>query len=489
MNTAKKIFPLLQVKDLEVHLSGHTIIKDISFSVNQGDCLAIIGPSGSGKSTLLNAIASKCFVKGKIVFNTTSGQQPLVITITQQHQFKNLSNTSSFYYQQRFNSNDSEDSLTIQEVLLASEFNKQLIAETVDWLGISHTLSTRLIQLSNGEHKRFQIAKAILQKADWLLLDNPYTGLDADARKILDDLIDKLVQKGMQLLLVTAANQIPSSITHVATLESGKLTSIKTRALFEKEKKGFTETVVLPINFSEISQSLTTAYSHTNFSYAIRMINTSVSYGDKKILDNINWEVKKGECWNVSGHNGSGKSTLLSLVNGDNPQAFSNEIYLFDRKKGSGESIWDIKQKIGYVSPELHHYFESSASVFEVVASGLFDTIGLFRRLQESQEMMVAQWMTILQIADFSRKMFTQLSNGEQRLVLLARALVKNPPLLILDEPCQGLDHEVASRFIALVNDICAQMKKTLIYVSHYKEEIPSCVTYHLKLNQGKIAA
>ena len=489
MDTTKKIFPLLQVKDLEVQISGQSILQSVSFSVKQGDCLAIIGPSGSGKSTLINAIAGKCSGKGKIEFNTTSGQPPLIITITQQHQFKNLSNTSSFYYQQRFNSNDSEDSLTVQDFLLALGLNEQLIIETINWLGISHVLYTRLIQLSNGEHKRFQIAKAILQKADWLLFDNPYTGLDSDARKFLHKLIDNLVENGMHLLLVTTPNEIPSSVTHVLTLEAGKLTSIKPRPQFDIEKTEFTDSVVLPINFSQFFQSLNTAYSHTDFSYAIRMINTSVSYGNKKILENINWEVKKGECWNVSGPNGSGKSTLLSLVNGDNPQAFANEIYLFDRKKGSGESIWDIKQKIGYVSPELHHYFESSASIDEVIASGLFDTIGLFRRLNEGQKNMVQQWMTILQINDFSKKMFTQLSNGEQRLVLLARALVKNPPLLILDEPCQGLDQEVSSRFIAFVNDICVQMKKTLIYVSHYKEEIPSCVTYQLELNKGKIAA
>ena len=152
---------------------------------------------------------------------------------------------------------------------------------------------------------------------------------------------------------------------------------------------------------------------------------------------------------------------MLSLVTGDNPQAFANEIYLFDRKKGSGESIWDIKQKIGYVSPELHHYFDSGFSCFEVVASGLFDTIGLF----------------------------SQLSNGEQRLVLLTRALIKNPPLLILDEPCQGLDREVSAWFITLINDICVRMNKTLIYVSHYDEEIPLCVTKTLKLEQGKVAA
>jgi molybdate transport system ATP-binding protein len=176
-------------------------------------------------------------------------------------------------------------------------------------------------------------------------------------------------------------------------------------------------------------------------------------------------------------------------VNGDNPQAFANEIYLFDRKKGSGESIWDIKHKIGYVSPELHHYFDSTASCYEVVASGLFDTIGLFRQLSAIQKEMVDQWVSLLQIDHLCGKMFMQLSNGEQRLVLLVRALVKNPPMLILDEPCQGLDTEVAARFIALINEICVKMQKTLVYISHYKEEIPSCVTYTLQLEQGKIAA
>jgi molybdate transport system ATP-binding protein len=219
------------------------------------------------------------------------------------------------------------------------------------------------------------------------------------------------------------------------------------------------------------------------------MIDTNIIYNGRKILDNINWKVNKGECWNVSGHNGSGKSTLLSLITGDNPQAFANEIYLFDRKKGSGESIWDIKQKIGYVSPELHHYFDAACSCFEVVASGLFDTIGLFRKLNEMQKSIVKEWMSLLHLEQFENRIFKQLSNGQQRLVLLVRALVKNPPLLILDEPCQGLDQEVSASFIALINEVCVRMKKTLVYVSHYEEEIPPCVTYTLKLRQGRIAA
>jgi molybdate transport system ATP-binding protein len=275
----------------------------------------------------------------------------------------------------------------------------------------------------------------------------------------------------------------------VAILENGQLHTPVSRNEFAKSiknnlaKAGNNESLITAFS------SVESAYHYPDFSVAIKMVGTNVTYNDRKILDNINWEVKKGECWSVSGHNGSGKSTLLSLVNGDNPQAFANEIYLFDRKKGTGETIWEIKQKIGYVSPELHHYFDAAATCFEVVASGLFDTIGLFKKLSTKQRAIVNQWMELLRIYAFDKRLFKQLSNGEQRLVLLARALVKNPPLLILDEPCQGLDQEVAAQFITLINDICVHMKKTLVYVSHYKEEIPPCVTYTLQLEQGKIAA
>ncbi|MEP6584614.1 MAG: ATP-binding cassette domain-containing protein [Ginsengibacter sp.] len=480
---------LLEVKDLTVQKSGKTILNKISFSVREKESFAIIGLSGSGKSTLIEALTGKYYCKGNTVFQNNDGATPRISTITHRHHFKSLSNSSSFYYQQRFNSNDAEDSLTINEALLTSGAKEGSIEETLFLLGISHIRFTRLIQLSNGEHKRFQLAKALLQNAEWLLLDNPYVGLDASARKLLNQILDKLILKGIHFLLVTSIAEVPDAITHVALLQNGGLTKTMTRAEFKKCSNAFKGNIQLQSFDKKSFEKMIPAYSYNDFDVAIDMVDTNVEYNNKKILENINWKVIKGECWNVSGHNGSGKSTLLSLVTGDNPQAFANEIYLFDRKKGSGESIWDIKQKIGYVSPELHHYFDSGISCFDVVASGLFDTIGLFKKINESQRAIVYQWMSLMQIDIFDKKLFLQLSNGEQRLVLLTRALVKNPPLLILDEPCQGLDNEVSKWFIALINGICVSMKKTLVYVSHYEEEIPSCVTKTLKLKEGKIAA
>ena len=216
------------------------------------------------------------------------------------------------------------------------------------------------------------------------------------------------------------------------------------------------------------------------------MIKVNIAYNGIEILSNFNWSVKKGERWCVTGPNGAGKSTLLSLISADNPQAYANDIYLFDRKRGTGESIWDIKKNIGYVSPELHLFFDLGVTCQEAVASGLFDTIGLFRKPGPTETSIVLEWMEILGISSIKDKRLNQLSLGEQRLVMLTRALVKSPPLLILDEPCQGLDAQQTARFKNTIDLICQSTSTTLIYVSHYSQDIPSCITHHLQLNAGK---
>ena len=159
---------------------------------------------------------------------------------------------------------------------------------------------------------------------------------------------------------------------------------------------------------------------------------------------------------------------------------------MFDKKRGTGESIWDIKQKIGYVSPELHAFFDKSTTCYNAIASGFFDTIGLFKKLNTQQQNIVQKWLDFLQLSAVQNRLLNTLSSGTQRLVLLARALIKNPPLLILDEPCQGLDDDQKDSFVHLVNELCERLDKTLIYVSHYENEIPPCINHVLELNKGR---
>ncbi|MES1222541.1 MAG: ATP-binding cassette domain-containing protein, partial [Bacteroidota bacterium] len=427
---------IVKAEKVSVQRGAAFVLKDISFVLREDDHLAIIGASGSGKTTLGLALAGRTFYKGKISFASDTGQN--IVWIEQQHHFKNLSNTTDLYYQQRFNSYDSEQTQTVEEALGRNETDNKMILEMMK---IEYLRNKPLIQLSNGENKKLQIAKALLSQPSALIMDQPFIGLDTETREFFHDLIDQLVKQGILIILITAPDEIPECITKVLSLENGNMKSIEDKEGFLKRyssQKNLTKS--LSINSEKLKEL---SNSDVNgFHYAIKMRNVKVQYGDKKILQDINWEVKRGERWLLSGANGAGKSTLLSLVTADNPQAYANEIYLFDRRRGTGESIWDIKKKIGYLSPELHLFFDQSSTCFEAVASGLFDTIGLFRQLSDADIKSIEEWMEITGIGEWKYKRLYELSTGEQRLVLLVRALVKNPPLLILDEPCQGLDKE-----------------------------------------------
>lgn len=400
----------------------------------------------------------------------------------QRYGFKTLSHTSDFYYQQRYNSFDNSDAQTVmQELKQAYQNDGSSIEALLVQFGLFHRSEAPLIQLSSGEHKRFQLIKAFVSRPQILVLDSPFIGLDKEARKHLHTAINEASTRGTKIILITDAHQIPDCITHVAALQDGKLQSF-----LPKEEFGQEEISINAHHQPQSLYSLPLSESKAQYEYIINLRDVSVRYGNKTIFQNINWQIKPGDKWLLKGGNGAGKSTLLSLINGDNPQAYNNEIYLFDKKRGSGESIWDIKQKTGFVSPELHAFYNKSTTCFNTIASGFFDTVGLFKKLSEQQKAQVESWIDFLYLAEVQNKPLANLSFGMQRLVLLARALVKNPPLLILDEPCQGLDDEQKDAFVSLVNNICEQFDKTLIYVSHYDSEVPDCIEQVMELKSGE---
>ena len=211
----------------------------------------------------------------------------------------------------------------------------------------------------------------------------------------------------------------------------------------------------------------------------------SIRYGNRTILKDLDWSVRCGERWALSGDNGSGKSTLLSLVCADNPQSYACDISLFGRKRGSGESIWEIKRHIGYVSPEMHRAYLKNLPAVDIVASGLHDSIGLYKKRSDADRAMCEWWMDIFGILALKDRSFLQLSSGEQRLVLLARAFVKDPELLILDEPLHGLDLFNRRMVKDIIEAFCQRQGKTLIMVTHYQEELPACITHRLYLTRN----
>lgn len=469
--------PTAIIDCLSASYGGSKVLTDISFTINQDDCLAIVGPVGSGKTTLAKALSGRLFRTGSVFFKSRTNQiHPTILLVEQQHHFKNRSNMQDFYLQQRFNSADSADAYTIREEL--SNEDELSVNQWLDFFMLSQWVDKPLVQLSNGENKRLQLVKSVLRDPDWLILDNPFLGLDVEGREILSNCLEKLRDNSVPFILINSPSALPACINRVIYLDEGRVAWDGPTFAY----KSFRNANPLSIKYGKMDYLIASAEFFEVFQLAVHMKNVTIKYGEKVILSQVNWEVKAGDRWVLSGPNGAGKSTLLSLITADNPQAYSQDIILFDRQRGTGESIWDIKKRIGYVSPELHVYFKEPSSVLNVVGSGLFDTLGVYKKIADVQRKRIDYWLDVFGISHLSDRMFQQISTGEQRMVLLARAFIKNPPLLILDEPCQGLDEDQIYRVKEILDYICLNSETTLIYVSHYVSDIPSCVDKYLKL-------
>lgn len=489
---------LLKIDSLSIRLANKTVIEQLNFVVNKGENWAITGQSGSGKSVLLQAIAGNLSTNTghiKYFFNDSKGNtavdfHPFIALAGARHNFKNLANTGNFYYQQRYNSSDAEDALTAGQYLQAIKINSNssvywTIEKVIDALNLSYLREKQVIKLSNGETKRLMIAAALLKNPTLLLLDNPLTGLDIATRKYFNTLIDEISASGITIIMATSALEIPDAITHVAILSHGAITDKLSRQHFQMK---LADSPQVPFVDIDSLKKLVETSEAIVYNKIVEMKEICITYGDKAILKGINWRINQGDRWALLGANGAGKSTLLSLINGDNPQAYANDITLFDRKRGSGESIWDIKSKIGFVSPELYQYFPTDNSCLQVIESGFYDTLGLFRPSSKTKSDLALNWMKALEIDKYARVLLKNIPASAQRLCLLARALIKNPALLIFDEPCQGLDDQQQLHFKTVVDTICSINSVTLIYVTHYQHEIPDSVDKVLRLDKGEVA-
>lgn len=536
--------PFIIAQQVLVKHQQQAILDQLHFTIHKGEHWLLTGEAGSGKSTLAKLLGGHTFYTGHLSINydAASGQLPYWY-VPQWHHFTNHAGINDFYYQQRYNSSDADDARTVTEDIKADfpQATEAHINALLIQLGIGHRTDASLLLLSSGEQKKLQLVKAILAAPQLLILDNPYIGLDIASRKQLNETLDNLTQKGTQLIIISDTKEIPACITHVAVLNKtqpkltaqpkptgqSKLTtqpkptvSQNASASTGADAAEATQTAagiqqeatlaaaqeaqlqlftVAAFNAADhpvkssfafdtdlLGDTFYTAPENSSFRQAVELRNVNITYGDKKVLQQVSWTVNKGEKWLLQGHNGAGKSTLLSLITGDNPQAYANDITLFDKKRGSGESIWDIKKKIGFVSPELHWYFDKNTTCREVILSGFFDTTGLYRTASVEQQKTADAWLHCQQLQSIANKLLAHVSIGQQQLLLLARAFVKNPPLLLLDEPFQGVDEEHAAQFLTLIDAWMQQPDRTLIYISHRNDQIPACVNHVFVLEQGK---
>ena len=329
-----------------------------------------------------------------------------------------------------------------------------------------------------------------------MILDEPFEGLDTESVRWLKGAISDLIKNGLAVWLVSHRfEELVPGITHVLCLKSGEIFAQGLRSqflisevidsLYEKADHKETD-LKTKENSAEINENLI----QTDFFESvpeidrkqslIRMCKVNVHYGEKVVLKNFYWSVEQGENWKIVGANGSGKSTLLSLIYGDNLQAYANEIYLFGRRRGTGESIWDIKQKIGFVSSEFQVRYQQPVTALKVVLSGFFDSIGYYQPASVTQKKKALSLMKLLEITNLADLDFTRLSYGQQRLILITRAMIKSPPLLLLDEPCQGLDRTNRNRVLELVDLVGQNTTTQILYVTHVAADHLNCLQREL---------
>ena len=471
---------VLQITQGTFRLSDTRILTLNDLALRSGESWAFVGANGSGKSSLARALSGEL----------------TQLTGTRQCQFQRPARLSLEQLQklveeewQRNNTDllspgEDDTGRTTAQIIQHEVTDAARAQRLAAQFGISHLLERRFKYLSTGETRKTLLCQALMAQPDLLILDEPFDGLDVQSRSNLATLLGELHQQGLTLVLVlNRFDDIPDYVEHVGVLAECTLTHLGAR------QEILAEALVAQLAHSEKLAGMALPEADDASvtpplaaDASLIVLNDGVvSYNDRAILHHLSWEVKPGQHWQIVGPNGAGKSTLLSLVTGDHPQGYSNDLTLFGIRRGSGETIWDIKQHIGYVSSSLHLDYRVSSSVRNVVLSGYFDSIGIYQAVSDRQQHLATRWLALLGMDKASADApFHSLSWGQQRLVLIARALVKHPALLILDEPLQGLDpinRLLVRRFIDV---LIGEGQTQLLFVSHHAEDAPQCITHRL---------
>ncbi len=462
----------------------YRLLEPINLEILEGEYLAITGATGAGKSIIAGIIAGAIPLNGVGVRYNLGDDASSSKIIHLAFRDSYGAQDKGYYHQQRWNATDREGQPTVAERLPACE-DKALQSRLFSLFAMDSLLDKEMILLSSGELRRFQLVKALLAAPRVLIIEEPFIGLDVATRQTVSDLLAMLAKSTSThiIMVLSRKDDIPPFITHIVPIAEGRCqVKLARTAYFENISTVPTHTLA-PSKRKLIESLPNREWQHAS-DEIVALRDVTIRYGSHTILSGVNWSIRRGEKWALSGDNGAGKSTLLSLICADVPQGYACDVKRFGLRQGSGVSIWDIKRNIGYVSPEIHRAYCEPIPAIEIVASGLRDTVGLYCSMRDGERDICMMWLEVFGIESLSERSFTSLSSGEQRLVLLARAFVKDPELLILDEPLHGLDERNRAMVVEIVEAFTSRPNKSMIYVSHYKEELPTNITSSLYLTK-----
>ena len=473
------------LENLSVNFDERFRLNNIDWTIEPSQHWVITGTNGSGKSALAAVLAGV----GEIESGQLSGLPSRVGLVSFEAQAELIAK------ELKKDDADIMDVIAIgtpvQEMIFENCADPELAAELVEKFGLSHLLDRAFRKLSTGETRKVMLIRALSSKPDLLILDEPFDGLDADTLAMLQQHLASIIDTTPMVMVLNRFDEMPSFITHVAYLEKdghdgGKLAFKVDRndesAFAELYQLLHLKTTDLQVPETDPASKLPALDPQQPL---VKLTDATIKYGDTVIVDKLNWTIEPGKHWQLSGPNGSGKTGVLSLITGDHPQCYVNDIFVFGFQRGNGESIWQIKQFIGYVSTALQWEYRVSVSCKNVIISGFYDSIGMYTKSTDNQKKIADEWLALLGMSDRADQPFNKLSYGDQRLLLIARAMVKHPPLLILDEPCLGLDDMNRQLVLALIEKICVGKETTVLYVNHHAEDQIAGIEHYLALKKN----
>lgn len=504
----------ITLKNCRIEDSKSVKLENINWTFNTGEAWLVIGANGSGKTNFLKALAGEL----KIIPDSKFADSLYSNFFEQNIEIVSLEKAASLIEEERQN-DESEfveggvDIGRTGRIFLAEAICKRklkrgeplpdeaLRLETfpqIKLCGIEKILDRGLKYMSTGEIRRTLLARSLLSGKKLLILSDPFAGLDAESRKILLEFFNTVANKQLKdddysdfpriILGMERYHEIPAAINNVLEFSENKISFCGSKNDYEKilqnrnqqnEKTRQKDRQEFENSVEKIKQE--TFVLHTvqenQKETLVEMNNVNVGWGDNRVLIDLNWKLNQGEHWLIRGPNGSGKTTFLELITGDNMQVFSNDIKLFGKRRGSGETIWDIKRKLGIVSYRLHVEYRmvGSTTLENVIISGFRDSIGLYEAATDVEKDAAKKWLSLGGFENREKESFSSISYGEQRAILILRAAVKCPPILILDEPCHGLDENYRQKILDLIEIIAQSGTTTLLHVTHDPSEVLPC--------------
>lgn len=474
MMTTKPSNPLLRLQ-LENVWAGwrvEPVLRDLNWQWLAGQQWAVIGGNGAGKTTLAALISNQLQVsRGQLYRHPLWQQQDAIVQVSFERQ-QQLLQTEQRRDDSEFRDNAFDEGTTVEQFILRGLAVDQQYRQLLQSCGLEQLQHRGIRFLSTGETRKVLLAEALWRQPQLMILDAPFAGLDQQARTELGEVINHYQRQGQtMLLLLQSERELTGASDHILLLDQGRCKYIGPR-------QGLQVPITSPGNAAAkpLPPSLPRNYPVDFTQPLLELSHVNLRYQQQTVLRDINWTVRQGDQVALCGPNGAGKSSLLNLLYGDNHQAYGQQLRVLGRLRGDGESLQQLKQKFGVLSTRLQLDYQQRMATADVVSSGLFDSIGLYRQPSPQQRQQVWNWLEYIGLEDQAKRPFRQLSFGQQRLALLARAMLKSPILLLLDEPFIGLDPSHCHQLENLLCRISQETDTHMILVSHEPGEARSFI-------------